>query len=166
MILPDVLDSNLKLVFCGTAASAVSAQEVAYYASPSNAFWRTLHQVGLTPRLFAAKEFPQLLELGIGLTDIAKYAVGNDSDLEKSDFDSEALSKKIKQYQPQHLAFTSKKAASMYFGTSTRKIAYGKQDTRLEQTQFWVLPSPSGAARGYWDISIWQNLANHINTGK
>lgn len=159
-ILPDVLQKNLDVVFCGTAASAISARESAYYANPTNAFWRTLHAVDLTPRLLAPPEFKQVTAYGIGLTDIAKKASGNDSDLSKEDYDADALRAKIVQYQPRILAFTSKKGASVFLGTTTGKLSYGKQSARIEQTAIWVLPSPSGAARRYWNIEIWQALSD------
>ena len=41
-ILPDVLAKGLRVVFCGTAASAMSAEQGAYYAGRGNAFWGTL----------------------------------------------------------------------------------------------------------------------------
>lgn len=162
MILPDSLAPNLKLLFCGTAASGISAQEAAYYANPTNYFWRTLYQIGLTPRQFRPQEFPKLLEYGIGLTDVAKGAVGNDSDLTSRDFDAKALHQKILQYQPKMFAFTSKKAASVFFETSTTKIYYGLQENTVGVTKFWVLTSPSGSARRYWDVKVWQALAKAV----
>jgi TDG/mug DNA glycosylase family protein len=78
-VLPDLLMPGLCVVFCGTAAGSVSAAKGQYYAHPQNKFWRTLHAVGLTPRLFAPAEFPLLPSLGIGLTDIAKHVSGMDN---------------------------------------------------------------------------------------
>ncbi|MEL6307224.1 MAG: mismatch-specific DNA-glycosylase [Chloroflexota bacterium] len=161
-ILPDVLQTNLDVVFCGTAASVISAREGAYYANPTNAFWRTLHTVGLTPRLLAPSEFRTVTAYGIGLTDIAKQATGNDSDLSVGDFDAGSLREKIVQYHPTILAFTSKKGASVFLGTTTGKLSYGKQSEGVGTTTLWVLPSPSGAARRYWDISVWQELADVV----
>ena len=43
--LPDILQPNLKVVFCGTAAGDASAKKRAYYAGPGNRFWKTLHEV-------------------------------------------------------------------------------------------------------------------------
>jgi double-stranded uracil-DNA glycosylase len=158
-ILPDLLAPNLKLVFCGTAASNISAREGAYYANPQNGFWPALYKIGLTPRLFQPKEFTQLLDYQIGLTDLAKAAQGMDKMLKPTDFDREALQKKILEFQPAILAFTSKKGASVYFKKSSALIAYGLQAETIGKTQIWVLPSPSGAARSAWDLSIWQALA-------
>ena len=38
-ILDDIINYNLKAVFCGTAASRVSAKLKSYYAGPNNKFW-------------------------------------------------------------------------------------------------------------------------------
>jgi TDG/mug DNA glycosylase family protein len=82
-ILPDHLKPGLKLVFCGTAAGRQSALQKAYYAHKQNKFWRTLYETGLTLHPFEPKEYPGLWKLGIGLTDIAKYAYGMDHQLPK-----------------------------------------------------------------------------------
>lgn len=155
-ILPDALRGNLKLVFCGTAAGRRSAQEGAYYAHPGNLFWRALFQSGLTPRQFAPKEFRSLLALGIGLTDLAKRHAGNDNELPKDAFDVPGLLAKVKKHAPLILAFTSKHAARAVLGCD---LAYGLQERAFGQTRLFVLPSPSGQARGHWDLAPWITLA-------
>lgn len=157
-ILPDVLQAGLRLVFCGTAAGKRSALEGAYYAHPGNMFWRALFQAELTPRLLAPQEFPLLPEFGIGLTDLAKRHVGNDNELPKDAFDVPALLAKIERYAPPLLAFTSKHAARAVLGTN---VVYGLQDRAFGSTKVFVLPSPSGQARGHWDLQHWVTLAAH-----
>jgi Uracil DNA glycosylase superfamily len=76
--LPDQLQSHLRLVFVGTAASRRSTDLGHYYAGPGNRFWRTLHEVGITPRRYEPHEFPTLLSLGIGFTDVCKLGSGMD----------------------------------------------------------------------------------------
>jgi len=155
-ILPDVLRPGLRLVFCGTAAGKRSAQEGAYYAHPGNMFWRALFQAGLTPRLLAPQEFPLLPEFGIGLTDLAKRHVGNDDELPRDAFDVPALLAKIENHAPAVLAFTSKHGARAVLGADVR---YGLQDRAFGATKVFVLPSPSGQARGHWDLAHWIALA-------
>ena len=155
-ILPDVLQPGLALVFCGTAAGKRSAAERAYYAHPGNQFWRTLFEVGLTPQRFAPAQFPLLPRLGIGLTDLAKRHAGNDSELPRDAFDVPALRDKIQRYAPRLLAFTSKNAARAVLGLP---LDYGLQQQMIGATQLFVLPSPSGQARGHWHIEPWQALA-------
>ena len=76
--LPDQLRNNLRLVFVGTAAGRRSADTGHYYAHPGNRFWRTIHEVGITPRRYEPHEFAALLELGIGFTDLCKSGSGMD----------------------------------------------------------------------------------------
>ncbi|WP_329742773.1 mismatch-specific DNA-glycosylase [Dyella sp. A6] len=157
-ILPDVLCPGLALVFCGTAAGRRSAAEHAYYAHPGNLFWRALFEAGLTPRLFVPLEFPRLPEHGIGLTDLAKRHSGNDNELPRDAFDVPALVAKIERFAPRLLAFTSKNAARTALGRHVSR--YGQQDERIGDTRLFVLPSPSGQARGHWSLEPWRALAD------
>ena len=154
-VLPDVLQPSLALVFCGTAAGKRSAAERAYYAHPGNLFWRALHEAGITPRLLAPAEFPLLPQFGIGLTDLAKRHSGNDDELPPGAFDAPALRTKIMRYAPRLLAFTSKNAARAALGHA---VGYGLQHECIGSTHVFVLPSPSGQARGHWDAGPWRAL--------
>ncbi|MBN8737446.1 MAG: mismatch-specific DNA-glycosylase [Xanthomonadales bacterium] len=158
-ILPDVLKGDLRVVFCGTAPGTRSAHEGAYYAHPGNYFWRTLFETGLTPRLLAPSEFRRALDFGIGLTDVAKHHFGPDAELPRDAFDAEALQRKLARYRPRIVAFTSKNAAHAGLGVTARQLAYGEQPLRIAHSRVFVLPSPSGLARGSWDIAPWQALA-------
>ncbi|CAM0998047.1 G:T/U mismatch-specific DNA glycosylase [Rhodanobacter sp. Root179] len=162
-ILPDLLQAGLALVFCGTAAGRRSAAERAYYAHPGNLFWRALFEAGLTPRLLAPAEFPLLTGYGIGLTDLAKRHSGNDADLPRDAFDVPALRARIERHAPRLLAFTSKNAARAALGHA---VSYGMQEETLGQTRLFVLPSPSGQARGHWDIVPWRALAAHYRAAR
>lgn len=162
-VLPDVIQKGLTVVFCGTAASAKSAEVGAYYANPTNAFWRTLYEIGLTPYQLHPSEFRLLTQYGIGLTDIAKQASGNDDVLMQDDFDRVGLTAKIEIAQPNILAFTSKRGFREWRGIPSNKaVAYGWQNEVIGQTKIYVLPSPSGAARSYWDVSVWRTLAENV----
>ena len=158
-LIPDLLAEKLRVVFCGTALGRVSYEKRAYYANPGNYFWRTLHQCGFIPEPVAAKNYHKVLEYRIGLTDMCKIAYGNDSDIPHMAYDRTALEQKIRTYQPDWLAFTSKNAASIFLQRDTSKITYGIQPETIDRTQIFVLPSPSGHARKWWDKSLWQQLA-------
>lgn len=155
-LVPDILSKNLRIVFCGTAPSRISAAKKAYYANPGNQFWQALHQAGFTPRLLSPEEYPLLPEWGIGLTDLCKTASGNDEEIPSEAFDAKALEEKIKEFQPQWLAFTSKNAAQTF---KSCKLAYGEADFKLEQSRVFVLPSTSGRARRFFTLGPWQELA-------
>jgi TDG/mug DNA glycosylase family protein len=161
-VLPDRLKPGLKLVFCGTAAGRQSALQKLYYANPQNKFWRTLHDVGLTPRLFAPADYPLLLEMGIGLTDIAKHVYGMDHQLPADALGADAvaaLTARIRKARPAILAFTSLNGGRKVMGS--RAVA-GEQPERLGGTRVWILPSPSPLAANHWDIQPWRDLAKAV----
>jgi TDG/mug DNA glycosylase family protein len=162
-ILPDVVAPELDILFCGTAAGSASARRGAYYAGAGNAFWRTLHRVGLTPRALAPEEFRQVIDWRLGLTDLAKTVSGSDLALEKTHFNAARLNALVLHYQPCFLAFTSKRAAQEFLG---HPVGYGLMTTTLGATRLFVLPSPSGAARGSWDEGQWQSLAAMRRTAR
>jgi TDG/mug DNA glycosylase family protein len=158
-ILPDVLAPGLRVVFCGTAPGTRSAMEGAYYAHPGNYFWRTLFTTGLTPHRLSPREFREVLQFGIGLTDVAKHAFGSDAELPHGAFDAGSLRRKLARYKPCIVAFTSKNAARAALGSAPGAFRYGPQPLRIAQAQVFVLPSPSGQARGFWNIEPWRQLA-------
>jgi TDG/mug DNA glycosylase family protein len=160
MILLDILAPGLDIVFCGTAVGPKSAQRQAYYAGPGNKFWWTLHRVRLTPTLVAPEDFQSIVQWKLGLTDMAKNIAALDNSLSKSHFSPSSLKAKISKYRPKIVAFTSKRAAEEFFG---RSVQYGLQSATYEGTQFFVLPSPSGAARRYWNEAPWHALATLRN---
>ena len=155
-LVPDLLAPDLKLVFCGTAPSKASAAAKAYYAKPGNKFWPTLHAVGITPSRFAPHDYPALLGLGIGLTDLCKVHSGVDADLPENAFDIAAFECKLKKYRPKIVAFTSKNAAQNYFGHA---VGYGWCEAKKSAAKFFVLPSPSGLATRFFDVEIWRELS-------
>ena len=159
-ILPDVLAPGLRIVFCGVAPGRVSAARRAYYAGPGNMFWPMLHKTGLTPRLFAPHEYPNVLALGIGLTDVCKTAFGADHELARDSFDAAGFMRKMEQYRPRAIAFDGKYAAKMAFGVKT--ISYGQQPEPLFGAAVFVLPSPSGRARRFWDERYWFEAAAFV----
>lgn len=161
-ILPDRLKPGLKLVFCGTAAGRQSALQQAYYAHGQNKFWKTLHQIGLTPCLFSPQEYEKLWDLGIGLTDIAKHVYGMDHQLPKEALGADAvaaLKARILKARPRILAFTSLNGGRRVMGA---KAVAGEQREDLDQTRVFLLPSPSPLAANHWDIAPWRALASAV----
>ena len=164
--LPDLLRGGLKLVFVGTAAGQRSADVGHYYAHPGNRFWHTIHEVGITPRQYRPHEFPSLLNLGIGFTDMCKTGAGMDHTALNFPIDVPAFLKKMQQYRPKTIAFTSKKTASLFYGRPTKAVALGRQPQDQNSLQdfpdVFVLASPSGAASGHWSVRPWQELADWV----
>ncbi|MGZ3304818.1 MAG: mismatch-specific DNA-glycosylase, partial [Asticcacaulis sp.] len=76
--------------------------------------------------------------------------------------DTEALRQKITHYRPRILAFTSKTGASAFLGRQTGTIPLGFQPETIGETRIYVLTSPSGQARIFWDQQAWQSLADTV----
>lgn len=158
--LPDVLRPGLDVVFVGMAAGRRSAERREYYAGRGNKFWRVIHEVGFTPRQLAPDEFQLVLDYNIGLTDLNKTEAGMDREV--SGHDPEGLRSKIWSYQPRVVAFNGKAAAAAFLGKRTQELGYGRQNCRMGSTEVWVLPSTSGAAGRWWDVSHWKDLARFL----
>lgn len=162
-VLPDILQSGLRLVLCGTAAGAASARAGAYYAGPGNRFWDILFETGLVPKRLHPSQFPEVIRYGIGLTDMVKTASGSDASLPAESFDPDRLRDHILMLEPRFLAFNGKRSAKAFFARTN--IGYGLQASQLGSTSLFVLPSTSGAARGFWEPQHWHDLAELVGVG-
>jgi len=157
-MLQDILAHELTVIFCGTAAGNVSAERGHYYSGPGNKFWKTLHDIGLTPHRLPPEEDKALLSYGIGLTDLVKDVSGMDKDIPQSAFALNKLEETITKWRPQSVAFNGKKAAQE--ALNVKNIDYGLAlSPELHHVNVWVLPSTSGAANGFWDIKPWLDMA-------
>lgn len=159
-ILPDVLATGLRVIFCGSAVGKKSAELGLPYAGPGNKFWPTLHSAGLLPEPLGPPDYLRLPEFGFGLTDINKTEFGADSVLSKEADNPAALREKIEKYQPRILAFTAKRPAQSFLG---RQVEYGVQEDQIDDTRLYVLTSPSGLAIRYWDEKWWRRLAEAVD---
>jgi TDG/mug DNA glycosylase family protein len=122
MILPDVMKPGLRV-----------------------AFWATLHQIGLTPRELRPGEYAELLDHGVGLTDICKVRSGSDREVGTGGFDVAGLVATLECYAPAWIAFNGKNAAK---GALGRPVDYGEQPERLGPARVFVLPVHVGGRPG------------------
>jgi TDG/mug DNA glycosylase family protein len=162
-VLPDLTGPRMRVVFSGTAAGPSSAVRGVYYAGRGNRFWTILAEIGLTPRRLAPEEFRALAELGIGLTDVAKKASGTDAHIAARDFDVQRFVARLRDIDPQVVAFNGKKAAAVVLGEGTRDMTYGLHKQRIGRSRVFVLPSTSGNASAYWSPTPWFELARSID---
>lgn len=160
-VLPDVLDSALRVLFCGINPGRVSAAARAHFANPRNDFWRLLHAAGFTPRLLESAEQFELLQHGIGVTNAAARTTAGSGDLRSADFAGAAkrLEQLAADLKPAWIGFVGKEA---YRGAFGERPALGLQERRLEETRLFVLPStsPANAAVPWLERERWfQELA-------
>jgi double-stranded uracil-DNA glycosylase len=141
---PDILAADLRLVLVGINPGRASAAAGAHFANPRNDFWRLLHASGLTPRELTPGEQPQLLAVGIGITNAALRTTPGSGDLRAADFiDAGARLERIAlELRPAVIAFVGKEA---YRGAFGERPALGAQARTLGDARMFVLPSTSPA---------------------
>ena len=141
---PDLLASELRIVFCGINPGRRSAAVGQHFANPRNDFWRLLHESGLTPRRLQPGEQQQLLGHGYGLTNAAYRTTAGSGDLRRADFEGSArrLERLAVELRPSVIAFVGKEAYRGAFGV---RPDLGLQSHRLGKTRLFVLPSTSPA---------------------
>jgi TDG/mug DNA glycosylase family protein len=85
-----------------------------------------------------------------------KSVSGVDAILKKTHLDQAGLQEKINRFNPDLLAFTSKRAGEEFLKCA---VEYGLQANTIGSTRLFVLPSPSGAARRFWSVDHWHELS-------
>ena len=100
--LPDYLQPGLDIVFIGLNPSSISVREGHYFANPRNRFWTALNGSGLVPIQLSPALDKQLMDHGIGLTDLIKRPTSQATGLKVSDYRDGApiLKAKLLEYRP------------------------------------------------------------------
>ena len=147
--MPDILAPHLRVAFCGINPSVYSVVVGHHFARPGNRFWPALYASGFTPRLFRPDEDQQLLELGLGITNVAEPSSTAAADLSNDQIKDggKILRAKIERFKPQVLAVLGIGAYRLAFEQPKAKL--GLQETRIGDTRIWVLPNPSGLNAHY-----------------
>lgn len=146
---PDVIAPGLSVLFCGINPGLYSAATGHHFARPGNRFWPTLHQAGFTPRLLTPAEEKQLLELGLGITNLVRRATATADQVTSEELVAGRLrlEKKVRRYQPRFVAVVGIGAFRTAFAQP--KALLGPQSQPLAGANLWVLPNPSGLNAHY-----------------
>jgi TDG/mug DNA glycosylase family protein len=148
-MLTDLINKNLKVIFCGINPGLKSAWDGHHFSGRSNRFWKVLHQSGFTPHQIEPISDATILEFGYGLTTAVERATARADQLSKEEFDNsiEVFRNKMTEFQPKYIAFLGKAAYLAFSGK--RKILWGLQDEDFCGAKVWILPNPSGLNRGF-----------------
>lgn len=166
--LPDLVAPGLRVLFCGINPGLYTAAMGHHFARPGNRFWPVLHQAGFTPRLFDPWEERQLLELGVGITNLVRRATAAASALENHEYQtgSKRLKAMARKYRPQAIAFVGIGAYRVGFGRPGATI--GLQEETIGETALWVLPSTSGLNANHQMaqlVALFSELREWVNRG-
>lgn len=148
-ILPDIIDGQLSVLFCGINPGMAAAATGHHFEGRANRFWRVIHLAGFTPEELTPQEDRRILDYGCGLTTVVARPTGAADQLSKQDFVDAAagVERKIATYAPRFVAFLGKAAYAVL--TDTRDIAWGRQAETFQGSTVWVLPNPSGRNRAF-----------------
>ena len=142
--LPDVIRPNLDVLFVGINPGLYTAAVGHHFARPGNRFWPALAASGFTPRLLSPYEERQLLDYGIGITNVVPRATVDAQELTKAEIvrGGKALVAKVRRLAPRTVAILGLTTYRIAFNQP--KAALGEQPQPLAGARLWVLPNPSG----------------------
>jgi TDG/mug DNA glycosylase family protein len=142
--LEDVIQPNLKVLFCGINPGLYSAAVGHHFARPGNRFWRALHSSGFTRRLLIPSENRELLARRCGLTDLVARATAGAEELDSAELIAgrRRLHRKVLRYSPRWVAILGIGAYRVAF--ERPQAILGPQRELIGETRIWVLPNPSG----------------------
>ena len=146
---PDLIAPDLRVLFCGINPSLYSAVVGHHFARPGNRFWPVLHRAGFTARLLAPSEERELLERGIGITNVFSRASASAETLSPEDYrvGSASLRRKLGRYRPRVVAFLGLGAYRIAAGRPGAGV--GLQAVPFAGIPTWALPNPSGLNAHY-----------------
>ncbi len=167
MPLEDLLAPGLRVVISGTIAAWHRAEREHWYDGPGNKFWLLLHQSGLTPVELTPEREVEVLEHGVGLTDLVRTErrVRGAPPV----WDLAGYRRRLRAVRPPAVAFVSKTAAASYARAVGERLPreYGPLSWSVAGAPAFVLPGPSGANNGMplpLRIALWRDLGDFLET--
>lgn len=147
--IPDVIAPGLRVLFCGINPGLYSGATGHHFAKPGNRFWPALHLSGFTPRQLDPSEQEELIDYGLGVTNLAARTTARADELGVDELrhGSERLASLVARYRPAAVAVVGITAYRVAFDRP--KATIGEQRDRLGDAIVWVLPNPSGLNAHY-----------------
>lgn len=152
--LPDYLQPGLDIVFVGLNPGMSSVEAGHYFASSRNRFWTAVNQSGLLVDSLDASRDNEMLDQGIGFTDVVKRPTRGASDLRAADYRKwvPVLKEKLERYQPLVVCFHGAMGYRNYLkyaeGIDARP-ALGVQPHDIGSSRVFMIPNPSPANAVY-----------------
>jgi TDG/mug DNA glycosylase family protein len=141
----------LAVLFCGINPGLTSAATGHHFARPGNRFWPALHGSGLTPRRLRPAEQAELLDLGLGLTNLVHRPTAAAAELTPAELTAggQRLTRLVTELAPRLVAVVGISAYRGAFGHP--KAVVGRQPELIGDRPVWVLPNPSGL-NAHWQL--------------
>lgn len=146
---------HLRLLIVGVNPGLWTAAVNAPFARPGNRFWPALHRAGLTDHVvdaatgFSTADEEQLLDRGIGMTNLVGRATARADELTREELRTGAdrVAALARELRPRVVCIAGITAFRTAFARP--KAGYGEQDTTgmpgwPGDVTLWVVPQPSG----------------------
>ena len=158
-VIEDVAAPGLDVLFSGINPGLYSAWTGHHFARPGNRFWPALHRSGFTPRLLRPDEQWELLDLGLGITNVVDRASARADELSRGEVltGGDLLREKVRRLQPRWLAVLGVTTYRVAFASPAARV--GPQDLTIVGTGVWVLPNPSGLNAHYTPAALADEFA-------
>jgi len=146
---PDLIGPGLRVLFCGINPGLWSAAVRHHFARPGNRFWKALAASGFTESLLSPYDERELLDAGIGITNLVHTATRSAAEITPAQLRRGAagLERKVRRWRPRAVAMLGLQAYRAGFGSKGASI--GRQPDWAGGAQLWVLPNPSGIQAYY-----------------
>jgi double-stranded uracil-DNA glycosylase len=148
-VVPDVIAPDLDVLFCGINPGLYSGAVGHHFARPGNRFWKSLHAAGFTDRVLSPFDEAELLDVGLGITNLVERATATADELHRDELKRGArrLRRKAARFRPRWVAFLGLTAYRVAFGQTSASV--GPQEQTLSPARVWLLPNPSGLNAHY-----------------
>jgi TDG/mug DNA glycosylase family protein len=163
----DLVRPGLRGLIVAINPSTQSARIGHSFSSPSNPFWRLLHESGLTPIRLQPSEEHRLLDYGLGLVSTVSRPTPSAAALSLAERRAGAARVRslVERYEPQVVALLGLTLYPLYVPTGTSH-GPGLKRERVGGAEVYVLPNPSGRNRAYPGFNaklLWyRDLAEHL----
>lgn len=149
MIVPDVIDRDLRVLFVGVNPGVRSGETRHHFAHPSGRLWKALQAAGFTPDVLSPADEEKLLEHGLGLTNLVDRPTPSADLLRVEELRSGArdVERKACLYRPKWVAILGVVAYRLAFEDPDAVV--GPQRRKLCSSGLWVLPGPTGRNAHY-----------------
>lgn len=142
--LPDVVGPGVRLLLVGINPGLRSAALGQHFAGRSNRFWPALHAAGITPRRLDPAEQWDLVDEGVGLTNLVARPSATAGEVTPDELraGANALTTKLADWRPVVVAVLGVTAFRVAFDRPEARV--GPQGDDALRIHWHVLHNPSG----------------------
>ena len=143
--LRDIVAPDLRALFVGINPGLRSWELGHNFAGKTNPFWRLLHAARLIDRPLTFAEERQLLDYGLGITNVCARPSKSAAELTRQELlaGARALERRVRRWRPRAVVFVGLTIYQLVYGREATRGAGAKPQT-FGGAPLFVVPNPSG----------------------